>query len=372
MLIIDNSPSSGTMTGGSPQLAQLVAAGRQVLARATPDDALWLIAADGVPRRGDRLALSALLGNLTVSPRRLELGAAIALAGEVLQSEPRPGEIVLLTDLQASALSPADPAAPLLVGRPDKAPPPNTGIGQLETGTQPWSSDGGRISVVLVGDSGGSVPLAARLGERPARQALAHVGGPVTLSLPGVPAGWWTLTAGLDPDEFRLDDQRVAAVRVAPVARVSWDSTSRFLAAACEVLAANGRILRGNEVTAGRLGPRASVVQPPDDPAELGAVNRALAARGVGWSYGNLSTDVAFSDSGAVVGRQRVARRYSLHSTSSGRTGLLATREGNPVDCPGWRRDPSRQPARSDLDRPPDISRVHALRGCTAQPPGPG
>ena len=57
VLIIDNSPSSGTMAGGSPQLAQLVAAGRQVLARATPDDALWLIAADGVPRRGDRLGL---------------------------------------------------------------------------------------------------------------------------------------------------------------------------------------------------------------------------------------------------------------------------------------------------------------------------
>ncbi|MEO7138397.1 MAG: BatA and WFA domain-containing protein [Gemmatimonadales bacterium] len=330
VLIVDNSPSSGTTAGGSPQLAQLVAAGKQVLARSTPEDALWLIAADGVPRRGDRVALSELLGNLTVSPRRLELGAAIALAGEVLQSEPRPGELVVLTDLQASALSAANPVVPVLVGRPDKAPPPNTGIGQLETGTQPWSSDGGRVSVVLVGDSGESVPLTARLGERPPRQALARVGGTVALSLPGVPAGWWTLTAGLDPDEFRLDDQRVAAVRVAPVARVSWDSTSRFVAAACEVLAANGRIRPGHEVTLGRLGPRASVVQPPEDPAALGALNRALAARGVGWIYGNLVNDVTSSDSGAVVGRQRVVRRYSLQSTTSGRTGVLASVNGAP------------------------------------------
>jgi len=330
VLIVDNSPSSGTTAGGSPQLAQLVAAGKQVLARSTPEDALWLIAADGVPRRGDRVALSELLGNLTVSPRRLELGAAIALAGEVLQSEPRPGELVVLTDLQASALSAANPVVPVLVGRPDKAPPPNTGIGQLETGTQPWSSDGGRVSVVLVGDSGESVPLTARLGERPPRQALARVGGTAALSLPGVPAGWWTLTAGLDPDEFRLDDQRVAAVRVAPVARVSWDSTSRFVAAACEVLAANGRIRPGHEVTLGRLGPRASVVQPPEDPAALGALNRALAARGVGWSYGNLVNDVTSSDSGAVVGRQRVVRRYSLQSTTSGRTGVLASVNGAP------------------------------------------
>ena len=370
VLIIDNSPSSGSVAGGSPQLGQLVAAGRQVLARSTPEDALWLIAADGIPRRGDRVVLSELLGNLGVSPRRMELGGAITLAGEVLGSEPRPGEIVLLTDLQASALSPADPTAPLLVGRPETPPPPNTGIGQIETGTQPWSSDGGRVSVVLVGDSGGSVPVAARLGERPPRQALARVGGTAALTLPGVPAGWWTLTVELDPDEFRLDDQRVAAVRVAPVARVSWDSTSRFVAAACEVLAANGRILRGQEVTIGRLGPRASVVQPPEDPAELGALNRALAARGVGWSYGNVSTDVAFSDSGAVVGRQRVTRRYALQSTTSGRTGVLATRERRSLDGSGRERSPAWQPARSCLDRSAGIGRVHAVHGRTPQPAG--
>ncbi len=330
VLILDNSPSSGTMAGGSPQLAQLVATARQILARATPDDALWLVAADGIPRRGDPAALGELLEALAVSPRRMELGAAIALAGEVLEAETRPGEIVLLTDLQASALSAAAPSAPLLVGRPGTPPPPNTGIGQIETGTQPWSSDGGRVSIVLVGDSGESVPVSAKLGNRPERQALGRVGGTVALTLPGVPAGWWTLTTALDPDEFRLDDQRVAAVRVAPVARVSWDSTSRFVAAASEVLASNGRIRRGQEVTLGGLARGASVVQPPDDPAEVGALNRALSARGVGWSFGRMSTALVFSDSGAVVPRQRVTRRYALQPTGSGRTGVLATVNGAP------------------------------------------
>ncbi|MGI8852893.1 MAG: BatA domain-containing protein, partial [Methyloceanibacter sp.] len=177
VLILDNSPSSGTMAGGSPQLAQLVAAGRKILGRATPDDALWLVAADGIPRRGDPAALGELLEGLTFSPRRMELGAAITLAGEVLAAEARPGEIVLLTDLQASALSEATPSAPLLIGRPGTPPPPNTGIGQIEIGTQPWSSGGGRVSVVLVGDdSSGSVPVSAKLGERPARQAMGRVG----------------------------------------------------------------------------------------------------------------------------------------------------------------------------------------------------
>ena len=330
VLIVDNSPSSGSMAGGSPQLAQLIAAARGVLARASPDDALWLIAADGVPRRGDAGSLGQLLDQLSVSPRRLELGTAITTAGEVLAAETRPGEIVLLSDLQATALSPAEPSAPLLIGRPSSPPPPNVGIGRIETGTQPWSSEGGRVSVVLVGDTAGAVPVSARLGDRPPRQALGRVGGVLALSVPGVPSGWWTLTTSLDPDEFRLDDERVAAVRVAPVARVRWDSTSRFIAAAGEVLAANGRIVPGEEVTLGRLARGASVVQPPDDPAELGALNRALGVRGVAWRYGDASAKPAFSDSGALVGRRRVARRYSLQSTGSGRSGVLATVNGAP------------------------------------------
>jgi aerotolerance regulator-like protein len=348
VLIVDNSLSSGAVVDGTPRLKQLVATGKQVLGRATPEDALWLVTADGIPRRGDRSVLGELLDSLKVSPRRLELGSAITLAGEILAPEPRPGEIVLLTDLQVTALSPAQPAAPLLVGRPDGGPPANAGIGAIETGAQPWSGDGGRVSVTLVGDSGSSVPVSARLGTRPPRQALGHAGGAVALALPGTPSGWWTLSAELDPDEFRLDDRRVAAVRVAPVARVNWDTVSRYVAAASEVLAANRRIARGQEVNFGPLGRGTSIVQPPDDPAELGALNRALAARGVGWSYGNLATGPGFSDSGAVVGRQRVLRRYAFLSTGSGRTGVLATVNGVPwivrggnVVLLGSRLDPS-------------------------------
>ena len=330
VLILDNSPSSGAVVEGAPQLRQLQDAARQVLAQANPDDGLWLITADGIPRRGDRAMLTDLVNGLSPSPHRLDLGDAIALAGEIVAPESRPGEIMLLTDLQATALSAAEPAAPLIVARPRAPSPPNAGVSALDAGSQPWSAEGGRVTLSLVGDSGPPVPVSIRLGSRPARQALGQVGQSLSVNLPGAASGWWTLSAELDPDEMRMDDRRMAAVRVAPVAQVSCDSTIRYVAAACAVLASNRRITRGQEVTLGRLARGASIVWPPEDPAQIGALNRALAARGIGWSYGDLSIRLALSDSGALVGRHRVLRRYELRPSGSGRTGLLATVEGSP------------------------------------------
>jgi len=330
VVILDNSPSSGAVVAGSPRLAQLRSAAREVLARATPEDAVWLITAEGVPQRGDSRALADQVGALAVSPRRLDLGAAITAADGVLAPESRRGGIVLLTDLQASAVTRAEPRVPLVVGRPSDPPPPNAGIARLATGAQPWSSDGGRITVTLAGDSGAAVPLVARLDRRPQRQALAHVGGAATLALPGAPSGWWTVTAELDPDELRSDDQRISAVRIAAVAGVSCSAGERYVAAACGVLESNRRITRGEEITLGRLGPRGSVVEPPADPAALGALNRALAARGVTWRYGALTLAATSTDSGPAVGRVRVLRRYRLESTASGRTGVIATAGGEP------------------------------------------
>ena len=330
VLIVDNSPSSGVVEGGSARLGRLVGAARQVLDRATPDDALWLLTADGVPLRGDPGQLGDQLRSLGVSARRLDLGAVLLVAGEILGAETRPGEIVLLTDLQASAVGPATVTTPLVVGRPTETPPPNAGIARLETGAQPWSSDGGRLLVALDGDSGTAVPVSARIGDRPSRQALAHTGGAASLSLPAVPAGWWTVEAELAADELRLDDRRIGAVRVAPVARVRWDTASRYVATAAGVLEANRRIGRGDEVTVGELARGASIVVPPADPARLGALNRALAARGVAWSYGPLSLTPATTDSGPVTGRVRVLRRHRLVSSGSGRTGVLATVGGEP------------------------------------------
>ena len=244
VLVVDNSPSSGVVVAGATRA--VAAPGRGPAGAGPRHPGRRALA----PRRRRRPparrppGAAGEVGALPVSPRRLDLGAALGLAGEVLAGESRPGEITLLTDLQASAVSAADVPVPLVVGRPDGPPPPNVGIGQLETGPQPWSADGG-------GSRSGWPAIRARgarsrrgLGRGRRGRRWRHVGGAAP-AIPGVPAGWWAPTAELDPDELRIDDRRVGVVRVAPVARVDWDSASRFVAAACEVLESNRRIARG-------------------------------------------------------------------------------------------------------------------------------
>jgi hypothetical protein len=323
-VVLDNSASSGAVVDGAPRLIRLQATARAVLARATPDDHVWLLAADGVPRRGEARELATLVSQLEPSPRRLDLGAALRAADDLLRAGDRPGEIVLLSDLQASATSPAEPTAPALIVRDETPAAPNVGIGSLQLGSQPWSSDGGRVVVSLVGDSGPPTALSARLADRPPRQGLASAGGTATLALGGAPGGWWTVTAELDPDELRVDDHRLGLVRVAPVARARCDAGGRYVVAACEVLVANRRLASGDELVVGRLGPGRSIVEPPADRAELGALNRALERRGVGWAYGEFVTGSETTDSGPGLGREHVIQRYALVPGSSGRTGVLA------------------------------------------------
>ena len=199
---------------------------RQVLARATPDDALWLLAADGVPRAG-RPAGAARPGG----------GAAGLLPPAGSRRRARRGRRGARRPSRARARSRCSPTCrpppsprPIVACRSSWAgrtqpPPANVGIARLETGPQPWGSDGGRLTVSLVGR------LRRRhAGERAARHAPGPAGARPRRRRGGArrcrasPSGWWNADAELDPDELRLDDRRVGVVRVAPVARVNWDS----------------------------------------------------------------------------------------------------------------------------------------------------
>lgn len=329
VLVLDNSASSSAVVGGTARLEGLKDAARAILARGTPSDALWLITADGIARRGDPATLGALLDGVTPSARRLDLGDALQTAGQVLAGESRPGEVMLVSDLQRSALGAAELSVPLTLVRPDDASPRNVGIASLVAASQPWSQDGGLVTIGVAGDSGAQAPLTVSLEARAPRQALATAGGSATVAIPAAQPGWRALAATLEPDEMRLDDRRVAAVRVAPLARADCRAGGRYARAACEVLAANGRILEGRELVIGGFGASGSIIQPPDDPATLGALNRELARRGSSWTYGELRAG-GTTDSSPLLVPSRLSRRLELRSSRSGRSGVLLTVGGSP------------------------------------------
>jgi hypothetical protein len=329
-LVLDNSLSSGAVAGGTLRLDRLREGAREILATATPSDALWLITADGVPRRGSPGELRAIIDTLTPSPRRLDLGAAMTIAGEIVERDERSGGVVVLTDLQESAVTPAEVRVPVMVVADDQEPISDLGIAALDVGAQPWGLDGARLSVEATGDPTRRAPVRIQVGNRPPRDALLGVGAPANFVLPPLRPGWYEVRAELEADELRGDDVRSAGVRVAPVAAARWDDAGRYAGAALETLRENGRVGRGTEVTVGALGPSASIVTPPVEAARLGALNRALEQRGVTWRFGVEITTAATTDSGAWLGRVDVVRRHRLVPTGSGTVGVLATVGGEP------------------------------------------
>jgi hypothetical protein len=316
-IILDNSLSSAATAGGTPVLERLRASAREILSGAHGDDVLWLITADGLPRRGSAQSLRAIVDGLTPESRRLDLGAAVSLAREAMAAEQLPRSVVVLSDMQASALSAASGTGPIVVLHPGGSTVANLGVSAISAGRQPWGPDGGSIEATLAGTPDKRAALSVVVGARLPRRQLGASGGTVAVTSGALPPGWWPVKAELEPDELRLDDARQTAVRVAEAARASWRSEDRFLATASEVLLANGRLTRGADLTIGSLGPGASIVTPPADPAVLGALNRALASRGVSWRYGDAAPGSGVTDSGAVLGRNEVKRRHVLENAKA-------------------------------------------------------
>ncbi len=316
--VVDNSLSSGAVVGGRRILDSLVAAARRVLDRTSPQDRLWLVAADGIPRRMGRAELAAALDSLRVWPVRLDLGAAIRAAAEVVAGDPLPGEeVVVFSDLQQSALSPGDdPAVRVLVWGPPTLPE-NRGVDSAVAEPARWSPTGAVI--VAVGGSA-SEPAAVLLtvGGRELARSVAAPGDRVVLAGDAVLRGWLRGVVELDPDELRADDRRWFALHVAPpVAAEARPGAGSFVREALAVLQQGGRAGVGPDVVLDdQLADPVTVLFPPSDPSLVGALNRALAARGVGWRYEELIDGEweLTGDVGLAVGAA-VFRRYRLRGS---------------------------------------------------------
>lgn len=330
VLVIDNSAGSGVVIDGEPLLDALVRAAGHVLDRATLSDRVWLIAADGVARAGTPAELRRHLAQLRPEPLRLDLGRAVGAGRDLVRGSKRPGEVVVISALQRSALGAARGDGHVLVVRPTGAPPSNRGILTLTAGLQPWSPTGGRVTIAIVSSDTAPVPVTLSVGNRALRDLLVTPGAPSVQRIGPEAPGWIVVTATLPPDEFRLDDSRSIAVRVAPAVAVQWDSSDRYLDAAARVLAADGRIRPGTGIHLGSLGTGPSIVMPPDDPAHVGALNRSLAARGIDWHFGIAIAASEQLDSGPVMPtKEAVTKRYTLER-GDGSGEVLATVGGAP------------------------------------------
>src|SRR5213076_1173006 len=219
VVILDNSVSSGAVADGRPVLDRLRAAARGSLVAAAASDRVWLVLADGVARAGTREALLATVDSAAVSPRRLDLTAAVRDAARLVNAEPLEGrEVHVMSDLQRTALGPGHAAVArgvrVLALAPGSEVPANRGVGGARV------SDGA-VAVSIVGTPGARpAAVTLRVGGREVGRGLAAPGTTLTMSLPLGGPGWWVGEVALDADELRADDRRVFAWRVAPPGQV--------------------------------------------------------------------------------------------------------------------------------------------------------
>ena len=329
VLVLDNSLSSGAVVGGQVTLDRLKAAARAVLRRASPDDRLWLVLADGIVRGGARDELLTAVDSAPPDPRRLDLVSAVTRALRVAAAAPAPlREVHVVSDLQRTALASGGvtvPAGVRVLALAPRPAPQNRGLTAVHVA-------GGSVTTTVVGTPGANAAaVTLRVRGRDVARGLAAPGAALTLALADPGPGWWIGEVTLDPDELRSDDRRLFVWHSVPTALVHADpAAGPFAAAAIAVLQAAHRVRDGAEVTlADRPGAGASIVVPPSDPALVGQVNRALQARGVAWHFAAMGSPGPVT-SAILPGLDgaRVMRRHRLEGADSGV--VLASVNGEP------------------------------------------
>ena len=325
-LIVDNSLSSGVVVGGRRVLDELTERARRLVRGAQPDDRLWVVLADGLPRRTNLAEAAELLDNVAPSPRRLDVGAAVraaerAMGGEALVAR----EVVVLSDLQRTALSSGDPVGvPVLVAAAGPEPA-NHAVDSARVEPAVWSP-AGAVYAAVGGIGSEPVPLRLELGGAVVARALGVPGDLVALGGRASLPGWMAARVVTDPDELRADDAWYVAVRVAPPAAATAEAgAGPYVAQALAVLRDGGRVRAGAEIIlADRPAGVRGIVFPPADAAAVGAVNRALAARGLTTRFTDrVGGEWVVQDARGMLDDAVVLRRHRLEGS-----GVVLARAG--------------------------------------------
>ncbi|HEX6537106.1 MAG TPA: VWA domain-containing protein [Gemmatimonadaceae bacterium] len=345
-IVLDNSLSSSAIVAGKPVLDELRARARDVIGRATADDRLWLVTADGVARGGTRAALLDAVDRTEPLGGAGDPAAAAARASALVASAALPErEVVVITDAQATTWR--EPVAMggvhVVVWRPRGAPPENRAVTWASAEPLRWTPRGAVRARVLTPDS---ATYRMALEGRTLARGTAVRDEEVVVRAEPAERGWTAGSVELEPDELRGDDARWFAVWIgpAPAVRVS-PALGPFASSAVDALVEAERAAPGNDVRiapADEGGALPALLVAPADPVRLGAANRQLERLGIPWRLGaprRGESAVRAEGAGAPSFTGVTASvRYTLQPRGGGPTDTLATVAGEPwiVAGPRW------------------------------------
>jgi Aerotolerance regulator N-terminal len=307
-IVLDNSMSTGVVTGDRRLLDELKDLALVTLDQAEPEDLFWLIRV-GSPWEpawpGDADATSRRIRETRPSSAAGDLVAAVDRARAVLEegAAGRASEIHVLSDLQASNIidrSTGSRDVPIVVWVPPSDGPPNAAVVAVEVGggVLPIAGQRSTVAATIAGDStADSVNVRLAVDNHVIAAAAAPSGSAIILPFPARDVGFVTGWVEKDPDALRPDDRRWFATRIAPPPAVGLGGALGIVDEALAVLEQGTRIrrtdLRSADVV---LLPAARsieslppgpgiVVLPPDSVLELPATNRRLAGAGIPWRF---------------------------------------------------------------------------------------
>jgi len=289
-VVLDNSMSTGTVVDGVTVLSRLGEIAGEVIGRATEDDRLWLVTADGEARGGSAATLAEAAATVAPMGGAGDLPGAVSRAAALVGAAGLPAsQLLVLTDGQATSWqNSADAGRVQVVGylHPDE-PPRNHGVVLAEARPPSFAPRG---TVLLRVTGGDSIAFAVELGDRVAARGIANDGVEVRTRATATGTGWIAGAVTIPPDELRGDDARHFAALVGPPPSVRVDaSAGAFVPPAIDALVQGEVVARGDDVvvaSADIVDRLPALLVAPTDPARLGAANRNLERLGVPWRFG--------------------------------------------------------------------------------------